>query len=158
MSEDARFEDGGERPLRLRALDVDDLTIISGLVQDAILPVGEIRWDRRHRRFAMLLNRFRWEDVEAAKKANRDVERVRSVLAVEDVLKVQAQGVDPRDKDTVLSVLALAFEPGEDGTGMILVTLAGDGDLRLEVETLEVLLRDVTRPYRAPSRHVPTHE
>jgi hypothetical protein len=36
--------------------------------------------------------------------------------------------------------------------------LAGDGAIRLEVEALEVILRDVTRPYRAPSGKVPRHE
>ena len=32
MTEDARFEDGGERPLRLKALDADDMPIVSALV------------------------------------------------------------------------------------------------------------------------------
>ena len=36
--------------------------------------------------------------------------------------------------------------------------LAGDGGIRLTVEALEVTLKDVTRPYVAPSRHVPKHE
>ena len=40
----------------------------------------------------------------------------------------------------------------------MLLTLAGDGALRLEVEAIEVTLKDVTRPYRAPSGKVPHHE
>ena len=59
---DARFEDGGDKPLRLKALDADDLTVISSLTQDAIFPATEMKWDRKARRFALLLNRFRWED------------------------------------------------------------------------------------------------
>ena len=53
--------------------------------------------------------------------------------------------------------LTVEFEPGEDGAGAIIVTLAGDGALRLEVEALDVALKDVTRPYRAPSGHAPGH-
>ena len=56
---DATFEDGGEKPLRLKALDVEDLGVLSGLVQDAVFPSSEIKWDRAARRFALLLNRFR---------------------------------------------------------------------------------------------------
>ena len=66
-------------------------------------------------------------------------------------------GFDQSDKDLVLSVLSIAFEPGEDSAGQVLITLAGDGAIRVEVETLEVTLRDVTRPYRAPSGKRPSH-
>jgi len=70
---------------------------------------------------------------------------------------VQSQGVDPRDGDMVLSVLAISFAPGSDGGGHVELTLAGDGVIRVEVEALEVILKDVTRPYIAPSKGKPDH-
>lgn len=155
---DARFEDGNEQPLNLLAQDADDLPVISALVQDAVLPVTEMTWDRKARRFALLLNRFRWEDRTAAEAAKRPVERVQSLLVIEDVLAVKTQGIDRRDRDTVLSLLAVAWEPGPDGTGRLVLTLAGDGAVAVEVEALDVALRDVTRPYRAPSGKVPSHD
>lgn len=157
MTDDARFEDGGDKPLRLMALDSDDLAVISALVQDAVFPVTEMTWQPAHRRFALLLNRFRWEDAEAAERRGRPLERVQSVLAFTDVEKVQSQGLDRAEKDLVLSLLSIAFEPGEDGTGRVLITLAGDGAIALEVEALDVVLQDVTRPYIAPSHHRPSH-
>lgn len=155
---DARFEEGGEAPLRLVAQDVEDLKVLSTLVQDAVLPATELVFDARRRRFALLLNRFRWEDRAEAERVGRAYERVRSVLVVEDVLKVQSFGFDRADKDLVLSLLDIDFTPGGDGTGRVTLTLAGDGALALDVETLEVRLDDVTRPYRAPSGKVPRHE
>jgi hypothetical protein len=157
MAEDARFEDGGERPLRLRALDQGDLAVISALVQDAVFPVTEMRLDQRRRRFALLVNRFRWEDASPAERRGRAFERVQAVLAIEDVRHVATQGIDRRDRDTILSLLAVAFEPGEDGTGRVVLTLAGDGAIAVDVEALEVTLQDVTRPYIAPSKSRPTH-
>lgn len=154
---DARFEEGGEGPLRLVAQDVEDLKVISTLVQDAVLPVTELRFDPRRRRFAMLLNRFRWEDRIEAEQVGRAYERVRSLLVVEDVRKVQSTGFDRADADLVLSLLSMEFAPGEDGTGRLTLTLAGDGAVALDVETLDLRLEDVTRPYRAPSGKVPTH-
>ena len=157
MTEDARFEDGGENPLRLKALDIDDLGVISALVQDAVFPVSEMIWTKKDRRFALLLNRFRWEDAPTAQARNRAFERVQSVLVIEDVRKVQSLGVSRGDSTVIMSLLSMAFEPGLDGMGRVILTLAGDGVIAVEVETLEVVLRDVTRPYAAPSGKAPEH-
>lgn len=157
MSNDAKFEDGREAPLNLGAADADDLAVISTLVQDAVFPVTEMRWQTSEHRFALLLNRFRWEDETAARQRGRAFERVQSLLVVDTVLAVSSQGVDRSDKDTIYSLLSVTFEAGEDGAGQVLLTLAGDGAIRLSVEALDVSLRDVTRPYQAPSHKVPNH-
>jgi hypothetical protein len=154
---DARFEDGDEAPLRLVAQDGEDLKVISALVQDAVLPVTELKYDAKRHRFAALLNRFRWEDRIEAERVGRAYERVRSVLVIEDVRKVQSLGFDRADKDLVLSLLSIEFTPAEDGAGRLTLTLAGDGAIALDVEALEVRLDDVTRPYRAPSGKAPRH-
>lgn len=77
--------------------------------------------------------------------------------AVENVVRVSSQGVTPGDADTVLSILSVAFEEDAAGGGAILLMLAGDGAIRLQVEDLEVALRDVTKPYAAVSGKVPDH-
>ena len=157
MTEDARFEDGAERPLRLKAEDAEDLSVFAALVQDAVLPATEMKWERARRRFSLLLNRFRWEDKVAAEQRGRGVERVRALLVVDDVLRVSQQGLGERDADTVLSILTLNFEPGDDGTGRFIVTFAGDGAIALDVEAVNLTLQDVTRPYLAPSGRSPGH-
>jgi len=155
MSDDATFEEGREMPLNLGAFDPDDLKVISALAQDAVFPITEMRWQARRHRFALLINRFRWED---AGRDRHGPERVQSLLVVENVLGVASQGIDRDDADTVLSLLSVTFEPGEEGTGHLILTLAGDGAIRLGIEALAVRLRDVTRPYRAPSGKVPSHD
>ncbi|WP_425099193.1 DUF2948 family protein [Tropicibacter sp. S64] len=157
MTEDARFEDAREAPLNLGAFDEEDLGVLSALVQDAVLPVTEIRWQPAQRRLGLLVNRVRWEDVEAAVRRGRPVERVQSLLVVDTALRIASQGVDRSDKDLVLSILSVSFEPGEAPGGFVVLTLAGDGAIRAEVEALDVSLRDVTRPYLAPSGKLPDH-
>lgn len=157
MSDDARFEDGGDKPLRLMAVDAGDLEVISTLVQDAVFPASEMSWSAKRREFALLLNRFRWEDREIAQSRGRAVERVQSVLIFGDVAKVQSQGIERGDPDLVLSLLSVSWEPGEDGTGRALLTLAGDGVIALDMETIDAKLQDVTRPYAAPSKKSPGH-
>lgn len=154
---DARFEDGAETPLRVTAQDAEDLRVISALCQDAVLPATEMRWDRRRRRFAVLLNRFRWEDRAAAEAARRPYERARALMVVEGVLAVRSFGIDRKDADLVLSLLSLDWAAGEDGAGTLTLVLAGDGAVALSVEALDLSLQDVTRPYRAPSAKAPSH-
>ena len=150
---DARFEDAGEGPVRLIARDGGDLAVIAALCQDAVLLGTDMAWDRRARRLDLLLNRFRWE-------RGGEPERVRAVLSVIGAMGVASDGIE-RDGGTVLSLLAIAFEgPAgpDDPSGTLRLTFAGDGALRAEVEALEVHLRDVTRPYAAPSGRAPAHD
>lgn len=155
MSEDARFEDGAERSLRLKAETPEDLAVISALLQDAIAQTADTAWMPRRRRFTALLNRFRWEDAPAAGRPDRPAERVRALLTVDCALSVRANGIDPRDRELVALLLALSFEPGADGAGTLRLFFSGDGEIAVEIEALEVTLTDVTRPYVARSR--PTH-
>ena len=151
---DARFEDGREKPLNLGAQDADELQVLSALIQDAIFPITEMTWQAKQRRFGLLLNRFRWEEGARGQTAP---ERVQSILVVDNVMSVASQGVDRAEADMILSVLSATFEAGDDGAGDILFTLAGDGAIRLSVEAIELTLKDVTRPYVAPSKKAPSH-
>ncbi|MEM6939919.1 MAG: DUF2948 family protein [Pseudomonadota bacterium] len=154
MSEDARFEDGRENPLNLGALDAEDLRIVSSLAQDAVFPASEMRWHRSGARFALLLNRVRWEDTG---RARHTPERVQSILMFNTVQTVASQGVPRKDPDTVLSLLSITFEETDAPSGYIELTLAGDGAIRLGVEAIDVSLKDVTKPYPALSKKLPRH-
>ena len=154
MTEDARFEDGREAPLNLGALDVEDLNVLSSLAQDSVFPASEMLWHRSGARFALLLNRVRWED---DGKSRHVPERVQSVLMFNTVQSVASQGVPKGDADTILSLLSVTFEETDAPSGHIILTLAGDGAIRLSVEAIDATLKDVTRPYQALSKKLPSH-
>jgi len=154
---DARFDEGTDSPLYLAARDGDDLVVISTLVQDAVFALAEMHFRRRKRQFAVLLNRFRWEDRARADQAGRGYERVRSLLVVGDVLAVQTSGLEPRQRGVGLSLLQISWQPGPDGTGTVILTLAGGAVIALKVEALDATLKDVTKPYVAPSHRAPEH-
>lgn len=157
MTQDARFEDAGEGALALRAESPEDLPVIAALVQDAVLSTADIVWNARARRLALLVNRFRWEDKDRAEAARRPYERTRALLVITDVTGVSSMGIDRTDPDLVLSLLDLAWEPVGDGAGRVVLTFAGDGAIAARIECLNIDLRDVTRPYRAPSGQAPHH-
>ena len=47
-------------PLKLVALDEDDLKILSAHLQDAVLRMSDMAWVPSEHRFAAILNRFDW--------------------------------------------------------------------------------------------------
>lgn len=154
---DARFEDGANDALTLAAQDGASLTVLSALLQDAVFAIFDMAYAKPRRRFAILLNRFRWEDRTQATAANRPYERVQSLLVFHDVLAVQTSGIHRGDKDTVLSLLQIEFTPGPDGTGRATLIFAGDGSVALTLESIDITLRDVTRPHFAASKTAPDH-
>ena len=158
MTQDAGFNDALDRPLNLGAQDAEDLQVISSLTQDAVLTVDDLKWNRAERQLVFLLKRFRWEDVELAKQQGRDPERVQSLLVIQNATGLASQGIDRKQVDIVLSLMSVEFSGAEDGVGDLILTFSGDGALKVQVDGLDVALRDVTRPYVAPSKQVPNHD
>lgn len=142
------------RALRLVAEDASDLEIISSAVQDAVLKAENIKFDRKQRRMTLEINRFQWED---AKSKRGPQGRVRAILAFDTVLSVKTRAVSKADPEMVYSVLSLAFDPDEEPPGgKLSILFAGDGELALEVEAIDVTLLDSS--YEWTTRHRPDHD
>lgn len=142
------------KPLRLTIEDADDLKILSTVLQDAIAKVGDFAQLPKQRRFAFVANRFVWE-VAADKKRGPFV-RVRSGCHFDDVLSVKQMNLRPDAKDGVLDLLAIRFEPSSDGAGVVTLDFAGGGSIRLEVESLNAQLADISAPWLTQAK--PEHE
>src|SRR4051812_19942120 len=127
-------------PLKLVALDEEDLEVISCHVQDAFVIVGEIVWLPAERRLVIPLNRFDWEQAESAAP---DVSRRRAALRFECVNAFRARGIDQDGKDAMLNLLAVNFAEDQAPSGMIELTFSGGPALRLEVECVEAELVDL---------------
>ena len=158
MSEDARFEDGDDKALNIGAFDQRDLEVVSSLIQDSIFPTSEIKWLKTVNKLALLINRFRWEDKSLAQLRDRKAERVQSLLMISHVKSISSSGFSPKQKDKILSILSTSFDGEDGGSGTILIVLSGNGGIRVEVDALEIHLRDVTMPYIAPSGTAPEHD
>ncbi|WP_343070322.1 DUF2948 family protein [Pelagibacterium limicola] len=138
--------------LKLLALDSEDLDIVSAHVQDAVVRVGDMGFAKADRRFVMLMNRYAWEAGDTRGRG----ERRRAGLHFDFVNAAHAQGFDLKAKDGVLELLAVRFLPGEEPGGEVLLTFAGGGTVRLEVECLEARLRDLGGVWAAKAQ--PRHD
>lgn len=143
--------------LKLIALDAEDLTVLSAHLQDAVVKVTDIAYLPREKRFAALLNRFDWQQADGAAASSRSGNtyvRRRSAFRLEQVEAAQVQGLDLTDKERVLNLLALHFEPGgpEDPAGHVTIIFAGGSAIRLKVAYIEAELRDLGGAWTTKSR------
>ena len=87
MSVDARL-------LKLSATDEKDLNIMSGALQDAIVPIGDITYRPADKAFVFVANRFRWEAAEGGDSA----ERINAGVIFSNVVDVKRRGIDFRGR------------------------------------------------------------
>jgi len=127
-------------PLKLVALDPDDVAIISTHLQDAVLKVADIRWRPGEKRVVLAVNRFDWE---AAQEDDPEYRRRRAVLRFDRVLNLKCRNVDPKNGAAVLNLLAVEFAESDPPAGVVTMLFSGGAALRLEVECLEVELADL---------------
>lgn len=144
---------GVSAQLKLMAEDAADLAIMAAAAQDALIRVGDLSFDKKARRFALLMNRFRWEEADE----RRPFERVRCSLSFEGVLNVKSRRVRQDAPDALASVLSISFIPDEEPpSGTVKLLLAGGGEIALNVECLDALLLDLGAAWQTPRR--PDHE
>jgi DUF2948 family protein len=127
-------------PLKLIALDRDDVEIISTHLQDAVLKVADIRWRPNENRLVLGVNRFDWE---GALEKDPEYRRRRAVLRFDRVLNLKCRNVDPKDGEAVLNLLAVEFAETAAPAGVVTLVFSGGAALRLEVECLEAELADL---------------
>lgn len=139
--------------LRLMAEDEADLDVIGAAVQDALLRVGEMSFDKRARRFVVMMNRFRWESA----GDEGPYERVRAALSFDGVLGVKSRRVRQDSDDALASLLSIGFIPEEEPPGgVVRLLLAGGGEIAIDVECLDAVLIDTGPSWPTPRR--PDHE
>ena len=133
-------------PLKLKAHTAEDLTVISSLVQDAILRVGEIRFDKSARALSLRLSRFSHEDEAAS-------ERTLTGLRFDGVMSVASRGIDRSDKEAMAVLMSVQFTEGKPKpSGKLSLIFAGGGEIVCDVECIVVILADVSEPRATESR------
>jgi len=140
------------KPLKLIALDRDDIEVVSTHLQDAVVKVADILWRPAEKRLVLALNRFDWE---ACGEETPCYQRRRTALRFERVLSFRARNVSPAAKDAVLNLLAIEYVETDAPAGTITLIFSGGAALRLDVECLECELADLGPTWTAAAR--PAH-
>jgi DUF2948 family protein len=127
-------------PLKLIALDPDDLAVISAHVQDACVQTSDIIWRQDEKRLVVGLNRLDWEQTFDGETAPR---RLIAALRFDRVLACKSRNIDAKAAEALLELVGIEFCPGEAPGGCALLLFSNGGALRLDVECLECELTDL---------------
>jgi hypothetical protein len=146
-SKKPRAEPIAKTKLRLKAADVEDLAVISAILQDALVAVGDLLFEPAQKRFVLVANRFRHE---SAAEEGGGSERVLTGLRVDGVTSVQRRGFNPREADRLMVLLAIR----RSGDGIYL-DFAGGTSIRLDAGDILCHLDDLGEPW--PTRFRPHH-
>ena len=134
--------------LKLIAQDDEQLTIISSLAQDSIIKSNEMGYDKKTKRFALLMNRYRHEE--------ENPSRIRTAIHFDYVDSVKSVGIDKETNDDILVLLAIRFEAKSKPSGSIFLEFSNNKSITFDVESIEVFLTDMGEPWKIPNK--PVHD
>ena len=126
--------------LKLIARTVEDLTVVSAHLQDAIVSVNDVANLKKNKILLLQLIRFMWEDVE--KGVFRKNKRIRTILKFENVLNVLSRNVNQLKKDTFLDFLDIETNKMPDNNYEMKIIFSGDSIIKVICEVIEVTLDD----------------
>lgn len=135
-------------PLKLRAEDEEDLAVLSAILQDALVAVGDMAYLAEERRFVLVASRFRRESGPA--EPRRSFERTLCGFRADGVRGVRRRGFRPSEAERLLVLLAIRAT-----AGAFYLDFAGGHSIRLEVERILCHLDDFGEPW--PTRWRPRH-
>ena len=151
-------------PLKLVAHDAEDLAVVAACLQDALIPLNEMRYLPQERRFIMVANRFRWERAaqgsqeqapqgDASFDSDEDfgaLQRTNAGICIDRVLAVRSRNIDRSRPDDFLSVLSVQL----DGNKLSFL-FAGGGVIQIEIEALALYFSDLGKAW--PTQWQPDH-
>ena len=140
--------------LKLNATSEEDLKVMSAHLQDSITQVKNIAHLKKNRIFLIQFNRFMWEDVE--KGVFRKNKRIRSVLKIDNVIKVFSKNVNQTKKDKFLDFLTIETTQMPDKNYEMKIVFAGDSIIRVITEVVEVILDDQGEAWN--TKNMPKHK
>ncbi len=132
------MSDAAADPLKLLALDADDLAIVSAHLQDAVLKVADMVYLPREHRFALAARRFDWEGAVQGQRRRR-----LAALHFDRVLGVRTSNLDKTDAGRVLNLLAVTFETTQEPAGEVTLHFSEGAAVRLSVECIESQMKDL---------------
>ncbi|MBB4211334.1 DUF2948 family protein [Rhodothalassium salexigens DSM 2132] len=139
-----------KKPLKLVARTTEDVEVVSALLQDATVKVGDMTYRPGERRFACVVNRYRWEGRDGRRR--RRGERVRAGVHADFVQAARVQNLSLDQHETVLDLLAIRAEVREGGPETLTFVFAGGAAIELTVDGFELVLEDISQPWRARRR------
>lgn len=137
------------KPLKIVAHDREDLEVLSVFMQDAIIPLNGMDFDKQAGIFKLCASRFRWD---LKIQGDQHLERIHAGLSFHTVQSVSFKGFTRSENQChSLDLLTIRYDDP-----YLYLIFAADAQIRLTVGEINVRLKDVDDAW--PVVHQPVHK
>ena len=123
-------------PLKLRAIDDNDLSVFSDCIYQSIFLTSEVKFDKKNKLFLLALERFTWEIAEGE---DHKLKQVPSVLTITGVEKIEDNSIFLNN--LIYNVLSISNVDNN-----ILILLNNKNIINLKVYNWSCFLEDLGEP------------
>ncbi len=137
-----------DEKLKLRARDAEDIQVVSAVLQDSVVPLCDMVFQKESSRFVAVAQRLRREAGETGTS-----ERICCALTINGVKAIRTHGIDQQEPERMLDLLALLLEPE---IKQLTLVFAGGAGIRLELDDWGAVVEDFGETWPAVCH--PCHE
>jgi len=141
------------KALKLILQSESDLQVVSSILQDMTMRIGDMAWLKAEHRFACVGNRFRWEKKGWFRRPKG--ERIRCAFHLNGITAAKLHEIDPADSETVLELLNLELQSFE-GALALQLNFAGGAAISLHTDSIDGVITDIGDSWDAIER--PRHD
>lgn len=135
------------KKIHLYGSDVEDYEVLSSLIQDAAIPISEMKFDKVEKQFFLVCSRFSWE----SKLQNKGNKRIVSGICFDNVIEVKKKNFPSFNSERILNFLTL-----KKGTGFIELIFSNDILIKLVGNNISFRIDDLNKEW--PTIFSPNHK
>ena len=135
--------------LRLQATSLDDLKVLSALLQDSIVPIADILYTPSQKQVIMVLQRFRWELTKNVETIGKPIgyQGCLCGLVIDKVESMQTHQIDMNDRSQFLNFLTFY-----DGAQHLDLQFSDSKVIRLRINSLKLTATDMGKNWPTTQR------
>ena len=132
--------------LHLFGKDDEDYNVLSSLLQDAAVPINEMKFELIRKQFIVVCSRYVWEN----KVCKKESMRVVSGVCFDNVFKVKRKNFSPKDSQHVLNFLTARRKEN-----YVELIFSGEIIIKLEGDMISFRIDDLNKEW--PTIFSPSH-
>ena len=135
------------KKIHLYGSDIEDYEVLSSLIQDAAIPISEMKFDKVEKQFFLVCSRFSWE----SRLQNKGNKRIVSGICFDNVIGVKKKNFPSFNSENILNFLTL-----KKVTGFIELIFSNNILIKLVGNNISFRIDDLNKEW--PTIFSPNHK
>ena len=135
------------KKIHLYGSDIEDYEVLSSLIQDAAIPISEMKFDKVEKQFFLVCSRFSWE----SRLQHGGNKRIVSGICFDNVIEVKKKNFPSFNSENILNFLTL-----KKVTGFIELIFSNNILIKLVGNNISFRIDDLNKEW--PTIFSPNHK